>query len=83
MGSLRVANTGFRKYHRIREENPLALFEASSVTENAVYGCVKPTKLDEVLCILKFALLVTVDWKIAQLIQVVNNNMYIFHLLRE
>ena len=38
MDSLRVANTGFGTYHRIRVVNPLALFEASSITGNAVYG---------------------------------------------
>lgn len=59
--SLNVANTGFGKYHSIREVNPFALLDASSITGNAVYGWVNPMKLNEVLCILKFALPVTVN----------------------
>ena len=59
--SLSVANTGFGKYHSMRDVNPFALLEASSITGNAVYGWVNPMKLNDVLCILKFALPVTVD----------------------
>ena len=59
--SLKAANTGFEKYHKIRELNPFALLDASSITGNAVYGWVNPTKLNDVLCMLNLALPVTVD----------------------
>ena len=59
--SLSVANTGFGKHHSMRKVNPFALLDASSITGNGVYGCVNPIKLNDVLCILKFALPVTVD----------------------
>ena len=51
-----MANTGFGKYHSMREVNPFASLDASSMTGNAVYGWVNPMKLNEVLCILKFEL---------------------------
>lgn len=59
--SLKAANSGFRKYHRIREVNPFVLLDASSITGNAVYGWVNPMKLKDVLCMLKLALPVAVD----------------------
>jgi len=54
-----LAERGCRKYHRILEVNPLALFEVSRITGGAVYGCVNPRNENDVRSILKLAFPVT------------------------
>lgn len=65
MVSSNLANTGWGKYQRILEVNPLALL-VSWITGSAACGWVNPIKENDVRAILKFAFPVTMNikWKI-------------------
>ena len=59
MLSSNLAKTGWGKYQRNLEVNPLALFEESWITGNADSGCVNPRNENDVRSMLKFAFPVT------------------------
>ena len=59
MVSSNLAKTGWGKYQRIFEVNPLALFKESWITGNADSGSVNPSNENDVRSMLKFAFPVT------------------------
>lgn len=61
--SLILQNTGLGNHHNNRDVNPLALFCRSSIIGRADCGWVKPTNVNDVWFILKFAFPVTVIQK--------------------
>jgi hypothetical protein len=61
MLSIILQNTGFGNIHNILDVNPFVLLETSSMIGSADCGWVKPKSVNEVRCILKLALPVTIN----------------------
>lgn len=59
MVSSNLAKTGWGKYQRTLEVNPLTLFEESGITGNADGGGVNPRNENDVRSMLKFTFPVT------------------------